>query len=200
MKTLPEALIELRQLISKMPGFSERGAERFLEWWWQHKNEREDFYRNWGIWTQYKPCQQCYFFALKERCDYCEDDRRDKKKICVLTSPFTVPLIEKEAEYRGLYFILGGDIAGMQNRRSTEEIKERILLLKSRLVKEEVAEVIIATDFTSRGEATSLFIKDVLKDMPVNVSRLARGFHPGDALRYGDPMTLKKAFENRETY
>lgn len=197
MGNLPKPIIELRKLISRMPGFSERGAERFLEWWWNHDGYSKELLDDWGEFTNYKPCKKCFFFAADEFCEICKDSNRSLNKICVVSSPFSVGTIAKDTEYEGLYFALGVDVVGVRNIKQIEEVKKKIAYLKERVVKEGIEEVIIATDFTSKGEATALYIKDVLKDVPVKISRLASGFHPGDALGYSDPITLKRAFENR---
>jgi len=86
---------------------------------------------------------------------------------------------------------------GSLGRKIIESVKERVALLKKRVAAEKIKEVILATDFTSRGEATSLYIQDELKDLPVKVTRLGRGLHNGDSLGYSDAVTLKSAFANR---
>jgi len=199
MSNLPDSISELRRLVSRMPGFSERGAERFLEWWWAHDREREDIYKNWGEFMKYRPCQKCFFFSLEETCVFCKDGERKRGKICVVTSPFTAALIENKTEYRGLYFVLDGDVLNARNIKAVEGVKNRITFLRNRVREEKISEVIVATDFTSRGEATGLYIKDFLRDTAVEISRLAQGFHPGDSLGYSDPITLKKALDNRTT-
>ena len=197
MSGLPKPLLELRRLISKMPGFSERGAERFLGWWWQRGQEREELLKNWQEFIGYRPCKKCFFFAQNELCEFCSDDSREKDQICVVSSSFTAATVNKEAEFRGFYFVLDGDAVGSRGGKIIEAVKERIELLKKRIADENIKEVILATDFTSRGEATSLYIKDELKGLPVKVTRLGRGLHSGDSLGYSDAVTLKAAFANR---
>lgn len=185
-------------MVSRMPGFSERGAERFLEWWWENDRDKEEFYKNWGEFIKYQPCQKCFFFSSEGICDFCNNDERTRDQICVVSSPFAAALVEDKTEYRGLYFVLGGDVLGVRNIKAVEGVKKRVAFLKNRVRGEKISEVIIATDFTSKGEATSLYIKGFLEETAVKISRLAQGFHPGDSLGYSDPVTLKKAFENRE--
>lgn len=180
-----------------MPGFSERGAERFLDWWWKHSREKEELLKEWEEFVKYKPCQKCFFFASDSMCDYCKDSEREANRICVVNSDFAAAHFDKETGYKGLYFILGGDVVGTRNIKSVESVKKRILFLKERVAKEKILEIIISTDFTSSGEATALYIKDFLKDTAVVTTRLAQGFHTGDSLGYSDPITLRKAFENR---
>lgn len=196
--SLPKPLIELRRVITRLPGFSERGSERFLDWWWQHMDEARQLGASWSEFLKLKPCQKCFFFALDNKCAFCDNPERDYKKICILTSPFTVDIFEKDTDYDGLYFILQGEVVGTRNIKSIENVKNRIAFLKKRIALEKITEVIVATDFTSKGEATSLYIEDSFKELPVKVTRLARGFHPGDSLGYSDPITLKSAFNNRK--
>jgi len=197
--SLPKPIIELRKLIAKMPGFSERGAERFLDWWWKHNRETEDLLKEWKEFIKYKPCRKCFYFALDNLCDFCNSDR-ETNKICVVNSDFSAAHFDKETGYKGLYFILGGDVVGTRNIKSVESVKKRIIFLRERVLKEKISEIIISTDFTSSGEATALYIKDFLKDTAVVTTRLARGFHTGDSLGYSDPITLRKAFENRADF
>ena len=194
---MPKQLSELQRLIAKMPGISERGTERFLDWWWQRKSEREEFSRNWQEFSALHPCAKCFFFAQNELCGFCSDESRIKDQICVVNSSFAAAIIDKETEYRGLYFVLDGDVVGNRGGKIIEAVKGRVELLKKRTTDEKIKEVIIATDFTSRGEATGLYIKDELKELSVRVTRLGRGLHNGDSLGYSDSVTLKASFNNR---
>jgi recombination protein RecR len=197
MSGLPRPLIELSRLISKMPGISSRGAERFLDWWWRRKIERDEFLKYWQEFSAYRPCIKCFYFAHEEICDFCADDSRVKDQICVVGSSFTAAIVDKEAEYRGRYFVLDGDAVGARAGKEIEAVKERIAFLKGRIGEEKITEVILATDFTTRGEATSLYLQNELKELPVKVTRLGRGLHSGDSLGYSDAVTLKSAFLNR---
>jgi len=194
---LPKPLSELRRLISKMPGFSERGAERFLDWWWRRGDEKTEFQKYWQEFSHYRPCAKCFFFAQGELCEFCSDETRQKDQICVVGSSFTAAIIDKGAEYHGRYFVLDGEAVGSRGGKVIEGVKKRIEFLKKRIGEEKITEVILATDFTSRGEATSLYIEGELKDLPVKVTRLGRGLHSGDSLGYSDSVTLKAAFSNR---
>jgi recombination protein RecR len=88
-------------------------------------------------------------------------------------------------------------VVGNRGGKIIEAVKGRVELLKKRTTDEKIKEVIIATDFTSRGEATGLYIKDELKELSVRVTRLGRGLHNGDSLGYSDSVTLKASFNNR---
>jgi len=198
---LPSSVENLKKIIAKMPAFSERGAERFIEWWWNRSSDdKNDFHKEWESFLKFKSCKQCLYFSENDLCEFCSNKKRDRSKVCIVSSPFTVPLIEKETEYKGLYFILGGEVINGNRVREVELVKKKIKTLLNWIKKGEIKEVIIATDFTSAGEATALFIKESLKGCPVVASRLAQGFHQGDSLSYSDPVTLKKAFSRRERW
>lgn len=194
--SLPSSIKNLSKAISEMPSMSEKGAERFLEFFWSHKRKTE-ISENWKDFFAYKPCNQCFFFAKNDLCDICSDPKKDKSKICVVSSPFLVPLIEEKTDYKGLYFVLGGDLVGSRNLNQIESVKQKALFLFDRIEKESINEVILANDFTSSGEATALFLKDNLKNFKIKITRLSRGFGRGDLISYSDPLTLKEAFENR---
>ncbi len=197
---LPKPLVDLRFLISKMPGFSEKGAERFLDFWWrQDEKNRNDFSEAWNKFRTLNFCKQCFFFAEDQLCSFCQDNSRDQKKICVVSSPFIIPLIEK-TNYSGLYFVLDGEITGKNGGKQILTIRKRRDYLKNRIISEKIQELVLATDFTSSGEATAFFIQEIAKAAPIKISRLARGFQSGDLLSYSDPITIKSAMENRTSF
>ena len=199
---LPQPLAELRKLLASMPGISQRGAERFLDFWWREDLEaRRKIGLSWKDFTKITRCERCFYFADKGQwCQFCQDNSRDQRKICVASSAFVVPLVEKQTSFRGLYYVLDGEAVSRNGERQLLTVKKRRDYLKNRIVKEKVEEVIIATDFTSSGEATAFFILDSIKELPVKITRLARGFQSGDAVSYGDPVTIRRAFDNRTSY
>lgn len=200
MLTSPDNPInELKKILARTPAFSERGAERFLEWWWRRKKEEKIFFKNnWEEFFNLTYCKNCFYFSRNDLCVFCSNPKRKKDVICVVVSPFAVDLIEREVDYNGLYFVLEKEAGETRNLDSINGLKRRVAFLKEKITREKINEIIIATDFTSRGEATALFIKENLNYPSLKISRLARGFHLGDAISYSDPVTLKKAFEKRE--
>jgi len=194
--SLPDSIKTLRKLISEMPSMSDKGAERFLEFFWQSE-KKESLVKAWNDFFAFKSCKKCFFFAKLELCDLCSDQKRERNKLCVISSPFLVSLIEEKTSYKGLYFVLGGDITGSKDFKRLELVKEKARFLLDRIEKEQINEVILANDFTSQGEATAMFIRESLSGKEVKVTRLARGFGSGDMLSYSDPTTIREAFENR---
>ena len=103
--------------------------------------------------------------------------------------------MEKIREYNGLYHVLHGTISPM-NGVSPDDINVKTLI--TRLIDSQVAEVIIATNATSDGEATAMYLARIIKPAGIKVTRLARGLAVGSDIEYADEVTLSKAVENRQ--
>ena len=142
-----------------------------------------------------KRCSICCNLTDGEVCSVCSSPSRDKSTICVVEDPRDVIAIERTHEYNGLYHVLHGVISPM-NDINPEDIKIKELLY--RLADDTVKEVIMATNPTVEGEATSMYISRLIKPMGVNVSRLAYGVPVGADLEYADEFTLIRALEGRK--
>ena len=142
-----------------------------------------------------KKCTVCCNLTDGEVCSICSSQSRDKSTICVVEDPRDVIAIERTHEYNGLYHVLHGVISPM-NDINPEDICIKELLL--RLGDDTVTEVIMATNPTVEGEATSMYISRLIKPLGVNVSRLAYGVPVGADLEYADEFTLIRALEGRK--
>ncbi len=138
-------------------------------------------------------CEVCFNLAEGPRCAICADARRDTHLICVVEEPGDVIPIERTSEYRGLYHVLGGALSPIDGVEP-EDLKLAELV---RRVDAEVTEVVIATNPTTTGEATALYIAEQLRDREVAVTRLASGLPVGADLEYADEVTLGKALAGR---
>lgn len=141
-----------------------------------------------------KPCVRCFNLTEEEECDICRDARRDQTAICVVEDPYDIGPIERTAEYRGLYHVLGGSLSPLDG---VEPEDLRIAELVERVRKEETKELVVATNPNTTGEATALFIAAEVKDLPVRVTALASGLPVGGDLEYADEVTLGRAFAGR---
>ncbi len=141
-----------------------------------------------------KRCEICCNLTDGEVCNICSSPSRDKSVICVVEDPRDVIAIERTHEYNGLYHVLHGVISPM-NDINPEDICIKELLL--RLSDEGVKEIIMATNPTVEGEATSMYISRLIKPLGINVSRLAYGVPVGADLEYADEFTLIRAIEGR---
>lgn len=142
-----------------------------------------------------KFCTTCYNLSETDKCEICDNSKRDPSVICVVENVKDVVAMEKTHEYKGLYHVLHGAISPMNNI-SAQDIKIKELV--SRLSDESVKEVILATNPTIEGEATAMYISRIIKTIPgIKVSRIAHGIPVGGDLEYTDEITLIKAMENR---
>ena len=139
-------------------------------------------------------CSQCQNLTEREICPICGDESRDHSVICVVESPKDVTAFERTREYGGVYHVLHGLLSPMDGI-TPDKLRMRELL--SRISAGGVEEVIMATNPTVEGDATAMYIANLLKPLGVKVSRLAFGFPVGGMLEYADEVTLYKALENR---
>ncbi|MBO5072439.1 MAG: recombination protein RecR [Eubacterium sp.] len=139
-------------------------------------------------------CQRCFNLSDQEVCPVCSDPKRDSSTIMVVEEPSDLAAYEKTGQYRGLYHVLHGAVNPMVGVQPDDlKLKE----LMQRLQKEEVSEVIIATNSTVEGEATALWISKYVKQAGIRVTRIASGVPVGGALEFIDEMTLFRALEGR---
>ena len=141
-----------------------------------------------------KPCSRCFNLTEAEECGICRDARRDRTAICVVEDPYDIGPIERTAEYRGLYHVLGGSLSPLDG---VEPEDLRIAELVERVRNEGTKELVIATNPNTTGEATALFIAAEVRDLPVRVTALASGLPVGGDLEYADEVTLGRAFVGR---
>jgi recombination protein RecR len=139
-------------------------------------------------------CEICFNLAEGPRCRICTDSSRDGSLICVVEEPADVIPIERTHEYRGVYHVLGGALSPIDGI-DPEDLRIAELLERAR--SEEVAEVVLATNPTTTGEATALHIAEALRG-EVTVTRLASGLPVGADLEHADEITLGKALVGRQ--
>ena len=139
-------------------------------------------------------CAVCGNYATGELCDICADERRRNGQICVVRDPRDVAAMERMRDFKGCYHVLHGTISPMEGV-GPEDIRIRELL--ARVGKEDIHEVILATNPDIEGEATASYIARLLKPMGILVTRIAHGLPVGGDLEYTDEVTLAKAMEGR---
>lgn len=139
-------------------------------------------------------CSICGNITEDDPCLICSDTTRDKSKILVVEEAKDVISMEKMREYHGLYHVLHGVLSPMDGT-GPEDIN--IASLIKRLNDETVTEVIIATNATTEGEATAMYLSRLIKPAGIKVTRLAHGLSVGSDIEYADEITLLKAVEGR---
>ena len=138
-------------------------------------------------------CRECGNLTEDEVCGICLDARRDRTVVCVVEQPADLISIERTSEYRGLYHVLGGALSPIDG---VEPAHLRIVELFSRVDRDGIEEVVLATNPTMTGEATAAYIADRLRGR-ARVTRLASGLPVGSDLEYADEVTLGRALAGR---
>ena len=139
-----------------------------------------------------KYCSICGNFTDKEICNTCL--RGNRKLVCVVAEPKDVLALEKVSDFSGTYHVLHGLLNPLEGKTANDiRIKE----LLDRVHKDEVQEVIMATNPTVEGEATAIYISNLLKPLGVKVTRIAQGVSLGTDIEYVDEVTLSRAIEDR---
>lgn len=139
-------------------------------------------------------CARCFNVSEQELCRICRDARRDPTVLCVVEEPRDLQAIEKTGEFRGRYHVLGGAISPIDGI-GPDQLHCRELF--ARLGGEDIAEIVLATNPNTEGEATASYLARLLKSMDVRVSRIASGLPVGGDLEYADEVTLGRAFTGR---
>ncbi|MGX7059338.1 recombination mediator RecR [Vagococcus humatus] len=139
-------------------------------------------------------CDVCGNITEEALCEICQDKTRDQREVLVVEEPKDVMAMEKVREYKGLYHVLHGVLSPMDGT-GPDDIN--IASLIRRLQASEIEEVIIATNATTEGEATAMYLSRLIKPAGIKVTRLAHGLSVGSDIEYADEMTLFKAVEGR---
>lgn len=192
----PDIVEQLIARLKKLPGIGVRSAERIVNYFLEcTKDEILDLAENLSrIKNEVNLCERCFNLSDNNLCQICRDPHRENI-LCVVEEVKDLIVIEKTG-YKGFYHVLGGRISTLDNV-NPEDL--RISELGERLKKEQVKEVIIATNPNPEGEDTASFISDILRQLGIKHSRIAYGLPVGAEIEYIDVATLKKSMEGRNT-
>ena len=189
-------LTELIAQFERLPGIGRKTAQRLAFSILEQPPERAEKFAEALVNARRKIhfCKVCQGLTDKEVCDICDDSRRDRSVICVVSEPKDIMAFERTREYAGVYHVLHGVISPLDGIGPDQlRIKE----LMARLGSGEVNEIIMATNPTVEGEATASYISRLVKPMGIKVTRLAYGIPVGGDLEYADEYTLARALEGR---
>ena len=190
----PKAFKKLIENFSALPSVGPKMAERLvLHLFKQDKEKLQDFSENLLSIQKLGFCRRCFNIAESDLCEICQDAKRNQRIICVVEEPLDIISIEKTQAFTGLYHVLGGVIS-----LSREVVPLKINELVQRIMEEEIEEVIIATNPTTEGDTTALYLKNQIKTLPVKITRLGRGLSTGGDIEYADEITLSSALFNRK--
>ncbi len=159
----------------------------------QDKEKLQEFADNLINLKNLQQCQKCFNISESKECAICSDSNREQGAICVVEDPLDIISIERTRIYKGLYFVLGGTLESKEGQDSV-----RISQLLKRISSEKPQEIIIATNPTTEGDLTALYLKRKLQDFNnLKITRLGRGMSTGGDIEYADEITLSSALTNR---
>lgn len=180
----------------KLPSVGQKSAERMayaiLEMKEEDVMEFIDSMQN--LKKRIHPCPVCGIYTEDDLCEICKDPSRDHHTLIVVSYEKDVSAFERIENQHVVYHVLNGALSAMQGVGMSDL---RIDSLLERITKEDIHEVILATNPTIEGETTALFLAKLLESYPVKVTRLAYGLPMGGHLDYADALTLGKALEGR---
>ena len=139
-------------------------------------------------------CSICMNYADSDPCEICSNKSRDDSIVCVVESPKDVEAMERSHSFHGKYHVLHGVISPLKGK-SPDDVKVKELI--DRVKKGNIKEIIVATNPTVDGDATATYIKNILSDYDITVSRIGYGLPVGGDLEYYDEITIQTAMENR---
>jgi recombination protein RecR len=140
-----------------------------------------------------RSCSRCYNITENDPCPICANPQRESRLLCVVEEANDVLALEKTGEYRGLYHVLGGALSPLDGI-GPDNLKVRELLAR---LQGGIDEVILATNPTAEGEATAIYLANLLRPLGPRLTRIARGIPVGGDLEYADEITLMRALEGR---
>jgi len=192
----PAAIRDLIGELKRMPGIGPRSAERIALWMVGARNARPGEIARViaAVGETIHPCRECGFFTAEPVCEICSDETRSVELLCVVEQATDILPLERTGAYRGRYHALGGRISPLDHVGPDDL---RIDALLERVRKESPTEVILALGADVEGEATASYLAELLRELPVQVTRIAQGLPAGGGLEHADELTLSRALSGR---
>jgi recombination protein RecR len=192
-----KSVSKLIESFSRLPGIGHKSAEKMAYSVLELEDEDVEMFSDAlkEVKRNVHHCSICGTYTEDDVCEICGDDNRDKTKIIVVSYPKDVASFEKLGVYSGRYHVLGGVLSAV-NGVGINDLN--ISDLQKRIKEDGVKEIIIATNPTTEGETTALYLARILEKENVEVTRLAYGLPMGGHLEYADSLTLSKALEGRK--
>lgn len=199
MQIIPPSIAALIEEFSQLPSIGPRTAERLTFFLLRADNGQEGRLGQalLNVRGNLKTCKQCHIYAENDLCVICSNDRRNHQLLTIVEEPLDVVAIEKTGLYNGIYHVLGGVISPIDGVGPAQLEVQSLL---DRVKTEGITEIVLATNPTTEGEATALYIKKHLEDNDITLTRLARGLPVGGDLEYADQITLGRALQERQTF
>ena len=198
------SVVKLIQEFNKLPGIGIKTAQRLAFHLIRMPSEDSSSLANAIIEMKnsIETCTMCQNITDFSPCNICNNPSRNNKTICVVEEPLDVLAIERTGSYFGLYHVLNGCISPT-NGIGPDELTIKLLLERLRLSSEKangnIEEIILATNSNLEGEATSMYLQQLMQPLGYKITRIARGLPTGAELEYADETTIAKAMEGRYT-
>jgi recombination protein RecR len=196
MATVPAPLARVIQELTKLPGIGEKTATRLA--FHLSRTERRDVEALAAALAALRDdlciCAQCCALAGSDPCELCADPQRIADLLCVVEESADLAAVERSGGFRGRYHVLGGTLAPLDGIGPDDL---NITALLRRLGASGIREVIIATNPTTEGEATALYLARLIKPLGVRVTRIAHGLPMGGDVEYADLATIGHALDGR---
>ena len=191
-----EPVARLIDELNKLPGIGPKSAARLAFYLLRRPKEESQALADALVDMKERIifCSVCFNITEEDPCSICQNQSRDRTKICVVEEPLDVIALERTNDFKGLYHVLHGALNYMEGV-TPQQLKIEELL--KRIVNKEVDEVILATNATTEGDATAMYINRLLAKEGVRTTRIARGLPMGGDLEYADEVTLSRALEGR---
>lgn len=196
MNVYSDAMGDLVDQLSKLPGIGRKSAQR-LAFHILRQPKQEAYALAKAIVNakeKIKYCEVCFNLTDEERCAICRNPNRDPHLICVVEDAKDVLALERTREFKGFYHVLNGAISPMDGI-GPEQLKIKELL--ARLQGGQVQEIILATNSNIEGEATAMYLSNLIKPLGIKATRIAQGLPVGGDIEYADEVTLARAFNGR---
>ena len=187
---------DLINSLSTLPGIGKKSASRLTSF--LLKNKKKAFEISEIIRSTAENiifCSICGNFTIKNPCSLCNSTSRDNSILCIIEDPRDLQAIEETGYYNGQYHILMGSINPLEGINPE---KLRIKELIERIKKSTFSEILIATNPTTEGEATFLYLRNILQKFNLKTSKIAIGIPMGGSLEYSDKLTLSKAISSKQ--
>jgi recombination protein RecR len=189
---------QLTQELGKLPGIGPKTAERLTHHLLANREQVQALAEALvAVKEQVRRCRQCQDLCAADLCRLCADPGRDAAMICVVEQPRDVAALERAGAYRGLYHVLHGRLAPLDNIGPEQLTIESLL---RRVRQGGIREVIMATNPTLEGDGTALYISNLLAGSGVKITRLARGLPSGSVLEFANNQMLADALEGRRSF
>ena len=193
----PESFKNLLESFKMLPGIGEKTAERLAFFIISQDLEKTDFFSNSinEAKRKIRKCNICNNITEDDICSICSNDKRDNKILCVVEDYKNIFLFEKTGSYNGKYHVINALISPLEGIDPEDIGLDQLV---ERIKKEGFKEVIIAVKSSIEGETTALYIKKIIEELDVKVTRIASGIPIGTDIEYLDSLTLERALNDRK--